>query len=227
MRGDAVGGRRAGVFLALLIFSVANNFGWDMKRMNQQFFGKWITVAAVSAVGAWQHAPYTIQVLLMMMGLDILSGIFAAASQKKLNSSIMLKGLIKKCAVFPILGALHIVEKPLNISFQLEAVAALAFIVYEVMSIIENAALAGVPIPQVVVDALAKAKVPAATPEEIEEAFKVKREQHISEESTTGVIKTPPGLPDQKVDTKTTVIEEKVTAPILDPTTNGTGNPSA
>lgn len=172
---------------------------------------KWITIGSAAVIGEWARIPNTVQILIMLMGLDIVSGICAAIATRTVNSSIMLRGMFKKLAVFPLLALLHIIEKPLNLGFEFEAVAALAFIVYESMSVIENCANAGVPIPSVIVSALAKAKVKTATAEEIREEFE---QTSVTVKTSSEIVKTPDSQPDLRVEKKTTVLEEKHVEPL-------------
>lgn len=179
-----------------------------------QFIAKWVTIFSFGIIGAWTHIPHSIQILLMLMGLDILSGLFAAGRTKSLNSSIMVKGLFQKLAVFPLLVMLHIIESPLKLSFELESVVACAFIIYEAMSITENAARAGVPIPLIVVNALVKAKISTATPEEIHRQFSTSDDSKLSVSKSSEIVKTPPSQPDLKVDKKVTILEETHVEPV-------------
>lgn len=176
-------------------------------RENGNVLTKWIAIGSIAFGGAWAKIPYTIQALLLLMALDITSGLLAAIKQRAVNSSVMLRGLATKGAILVLLGVLHIIEKPLNIPFELESMAAIAFIVYEAMSITENCANAGVPIPLFVVKVLAKAKVKSATPEEIEREFAGDATK-VTAESSSKILKTPDGLPDLKVDKKITTFEE-------------------
>ena len=139
--------------------------------MKVQVIWKWLVIAATASLGLWTRFPHAIQTLLMLMGLDVISGILASIRLRRLSSSVMVRGLVNKLAVFPLLALLHIVEQPLSLPFDLELIGALGFIVYEAMSIVENCANAGVPIPDVIVAALAKAKIKTASPEEIHSRF--------------------------------------------------------
>lgn len=143
-------------------------------REKAELTWKWIIIGGGSVAGVWAQIPAVMQTLVTLMALDILTGLIAGAATKELKSSTMWVGLLKKCSLFPLLWTLHIVEQPLHLPFELEQLAAMAYIVYEVMSIIENCAKSGVPIPSVVVSALAKAKIKTATAKEIEQEFSVK-----------------------------------------------------
>ncbi len=177
---------------------------------------KWGAIAGLALGGLWLRIPHTVQILIMLMGLDILSGLIAAISTRSINSSIMLRGIFRKLGVFPLLALLHVLEGPLSLSFDFEAIAALAFIVYEGMSIIENCARAGVPIPAVIIKVLVKAKVPTASVDEIRREFDERKETKVSVSESTEIIRTPDALPDLKVDTKVTTLEEKHIEPVKD-----------
>jgi toxin secretion/phage lysis holin len=182
--------------------------------MNQYTLGKWATVAGIAVAAQWVKVPYTVQLLLMLMGLDVISGVIAAISTRTLASSMMVRGLFKKLAVFPLLALLHLVEKPLNLSFEFEGLAAVAFILYEAMSIIENCAKAGVPIPSVIVSVLAKAKIPTATAEEIHQQFDGADSSKMTVEKSSAVVKSENSSPDLHVDRTVTTIEENHVTPI-------------
>ncbi len=179
-----------------------------LTAMTQQFWGKWTAIVTLGFVGAWAHIPHTVQILLILMGLDVLSGLIAAGRTRSLNSSIMVRGLFQKLAVFPLLVMVHVVEAPLKLSFELESVVACAFILYEAMSITENAARAGVPIPKIVVDALVKAKIKTTSADEIHKQFSTGDETKVSVGESSEIVKTPDSHPDLKVKKKITVLEE-------------------
>lgn len=171
---------------------------------------KWWLIGNVALVGAWAKIPHTVQVLIALMALDILSGLIAAGKTRTLNSSVMVKGLYKKLAVFPLLALLHIVETPLALPFEFESMAALAFIAYEAMSIVENCATAGAPIPAVVVSALAKAKIKTSSPEEIRKEFSEETVQVAVTKTNT----TPAGVKVEKQET--TTVSTKTEVPTTD-----------
>lgn len=175
---------------------------------------KWVLIGSAGVADVWMQVPHPVQVLVMIMGLDIVSGLIAGAVTGTLNSSIMAKGLWKKLAVFPLLALLHLTEKPLALPFEFESMAAVAFIVYEAMSVVENAGLAGVPIPKVVVSFLAKAKITTATPEDIKREFYTSA---LSVGKSIETVNTPGSQPDMKVEKTATLLEEVHVTPIIPP----------
>lgn len=112
----------------------------------------------VQALGGWTS---DMQALLIFMGIDIVMGFMIAAIWKKsgksltgaLNSISMWKGLCRKGVSLLII----IVANQLDImmgSDYIRSAAIIAFIVNELISIIENAGTMGVPMPAVVIKAI-------------------------------------------------------------------------
>lgn len=182
--------------------------------LTEQSVWKWITIASLGIAGAWLRLPNPIQILLWLMLFDIVSGLIAAVANWKLNSSVMLKGLCMKAVVFPVLATLHLVEAPLKLSFEFETVAAIFFIVMEGMSIIENAARAGLPIPTFIVKAFAKAKIQTSNRAEIEREFSGGDYSKMSLIESSGIVKTPDSSPDLKVAKTVAILEEQHVTPV-------------
>ncbi|GIV73542.1 MAG: hypothetical protein KatS3mg049_2098 [Caldilinea sp.] len=81
-------------------------------------------------------------------------GFLAAYVTQRLSSQVSFRGMAKKALVLLLVGAAAaltpVVGAPLA-----DAVAGF-YVVHEIVSIIENAAVAGLPVPQVLRDALAR-----------------------------------------------------------------------
>lgn len=104
--------------------------------------------------GGWTS---DMQTLLIFMGIDIVMGLLIAAFWKKseksetgtLNSTSMAKGLIRKGVYLLIILVAYRLDLAMGVEYIRTAVI-IAFIVNEVISIIENAGIMGVPIPSVI-----------------------------------------------------------------------------
>src|SRR6266550_2274840 len=117
---------------------------------------KWALAVPLSL---WLVMPATVQTLIVMMGLDFLTGVVVAiAITKNLDSSIGTRGLAKKALVLILIAAAHRLTGPLNWGFDIGGIIAGAFVLTEFISIVENCAKVGVPIPAVLLDSLLKAK---------------------------------------------------------------------
>ena len=101
------------------------------------------------------------QALIICMIVDYISGIVVAgvfhASKKSengaLKSSSGLKGLCRKCMILFIIVIMAQVGKVANIDY-LRNAAIIGFIANEIISIVENAGLMGVPLPKAVYRAI-------------------------------------------------------------------------
>ena len=101
------------------------------------------------------------QTLLILMGIDIVMGLLIAGFWKKseksttgtINSLSMAKGLVRKGVYLLIILVAYRLDLSLNADYIRTAVI-IAFIVNEVISIIENAGIMGVPIPKVITRAV-------------------------------------------------------------------------
>lgn len=105
-------------------------------------------------LGGWTS---DMQTLLILMGIDIVMGLLIAGFWKKseksptgtINSLSMAKGLVRKGVYLLIILVAYRLDLSLNADYIRTAVI-IAFIVNEVISIIENAGIMGVPIPGVI-----------------------------------------------------------------------------
>lgn len=114
---------------------------------------------AISTVfGGWSAA---LMVLLICMAVDyitglVVAGVFHASPNSPnggLESRAGLKGLLRKGATLLIVLIAHCLDVLLSTAYIREAVV-IAFCANEILSIIENAGLMGVPIPKVLTKAI-------------------------------------------------------------------------
>lgn len=104
----------------------------------------------------WVSVPHTLQILFWCMLLDQISGMLVGAQQKKLSSTRGWIGLKKKSLMWCLIGVAHLAGEVVNIGLDFANVLAIYFIINEVLSIIENSALAGVSVPPWLKDRLIK-----------------------------------------------------------------------
>ncbi len=107
--------------------------------------------------GGWDASMIT---LLIFMGVDYITGLIVAAAGKSrksksghLSSLIGWKGLAKKCVVLLLVLVAARLDITLGTSYIRDAVC-IAFIANELLSILENAGLMGVPLPNVLTKAI-------------------------------------------------------------------------
>lgn len=114
--------------------------------------------AITSLLGGWDSAIIT---LLVFMSIDYLSGLAVAgifkASNKTSNgalqSTVGWKGLCKKGMTLLFVLIAHRLDLTLNTNYIRDAVV-IAFTANELISIVENAGLMGIPIPAVIKKAI-------------------------------------------------------------------------
>ena len=111
-----------------------------------------------AALGGWDSA---IIALASFMAIDYATGWILAVVFKKshktesggYSSAIGLKGLFKKVMIMLLVVVANLLDQQMGASYIRDGVC-IAFMANEVMSIVENAGLMGLPIPKVITDAL-------------------------------------------------------------------------
>ena len=92
--------------------------------------------------------------LLIAIVLDYISGIIKAYITKQLSSKIGLKGIIKKVAILLIVTLAVLIDRVTGESGAIRTLVIYYFVANEGLSIIENFAAAGVPIPAAIKNTL-------------------------------------------------------------------------
>jgi toxin secretion/phage lysis holin len=108
--------------------------------------------------GGWTTGMIT---LLIFMGVDYLSGLIVAGVFQKSNKSESgalesragFKGLCRKCMILVFVLIAYRLDLMINTNYIRDAVV-ITFTINEVISIAENAALMGIPLPKVIMKAL-------------------------------------------------------------------------
>lgn len=89
-----------------------------------------------------------IKALIVFAIVDYITGVAAAAIEHKLNSEIGFKGITKKLLLFCIVGVAHVLDLyVLGTGAVCRSAVVLFYIANEGLSIIENVARCGLPIP--------------------------------------------------------------------------------
>lgn len=131
-------------FLGLLPLSYTSNLGL------------FISGVVVFLFGGWSPA---LTVLITIQALDIITGLMVASKEKTLSSTIMREGLMKKFGIWIIVIVAHFVDIILfGGGLMVVTTVTFAFIANEGMSITENLAKIGVPIPEPVIKYLKQIK---------------------------------------------------------------------
>lgn len=95
--------------------------------------------------------------LIACMVIDFLSGITNAIIATELDSSLCARGIAKKIYILLLVAVAHIVDTVLGVHAAMMTVE-FFYIANEIISITENAAKIGLPIPQALINILAQLK---------------------------------------------------------------------
>lgn len=109
-------------------------------------------------LGGWSIA---LTILVICMAIDygsglVVAGVFHASPKSTgggLDSNVGWKGLVRKVATLVIILIAHFVDMLLGTEYIRDAVV-IAFTINEIVSILENCALMGVPIPKVLLNGI-------------------------------------------------------------------------
>jgi toxin secretion/phage lysis holin len=89
-------------------------------------------------------------ILVALVFIDYASGVGAAGIEGKLNSSVGMKGIARKVAIFLIVAVAHMLDVSLGYEGNILRDATIFFyLANEVLSILENAGRIGLPIPSI------------------------------------------------------------------------------
>lgn len=122
---------------------------------------KVIASAPGALMGLFVSMPILVQGYIALAVLDFASGFLVAWSTGTVSSDASMKGMVKKAVAILLIVALYVFQHVQPIGIDFAAMVAGLFCVTEVISIVENAARAGLPIPKPLTDALAKLGDPA------------------------------------------------------------------
>ena len=127
---------------------------------------KWASAAGGAVLAFFTGLPVIIWILIGVMTLDYITGIICGLMGKSsktenggLSSKAATQGIMKKMLVLVVVGLAALVDRAISMTAEIEFVAVtgaccLWFIASEGMSVLENAAAMGVPIPKILLQAL-------------------------------------------------------------------------
>ncbi|MEG1256420.1 phage holin family protein [Clostridium sp.] len=93
--------------------------------------------------------------LIVFVVIDYITGVMAAILEKRLSSSLGFRGILKKVLTFILVGTAHIIDsKLLGSGSAIRTAVIFFYISNEGISIVENAAKIGLPIPKKLKDVL-------------------------------------------------------------------------
>ena len=115
----------------------------------------WTTIQVVFAgIGGWLGwflggCDGLLYALLAFVVIDYVTGIMCAVVDKKLSSEVGFKGIFKKVLIFALVGIGHILDtRVIGIGSVMRTAVIFFYLSNEGVSLLENAAYLGLPIPQ-------------------------------------------------------------------------------
>ncbi|MBR6570769.1 MAG: phage holin family protein [Clostridia bacterium] len=109
---------------------------------------------AIAAIGGWLGyflggIDGLLTTLIVFMAIDYVTGLMCAVADKKLSSSIGFKGICKKVLIILLVGVAHIVDlHVVGTGNALRSAVVCFYLSNEGISMLENAAHLGLPIPE-------------------------------------------------------------------------------
>ena len=109
---------------------------------------------AIAAIGGWLGyflggMDGLLTALIVFMAIDYVTGLMCAVADKKLSSSIGFKGICKKVLIILLVGVAHIVDlHVVGTGNALRGAVVCFYLSNEGVSMLENAAHLGLPIPE-------------------------------------------------------------------------------
>jgi toxin secretion/phage lysis holin len=109
---------------------------------------------AFAAIGGWLGyflggIDGLLTALIVFMAIDYVTGLMCAVADKKLSSSIGFKGICKKVLIILLVGVAHIVDlHVVGTGNALRSAVVCFYLSNEGVSLLENAAHLGLPIPE-------------------------------------------------------------------------------
>ena len=125
-----------------------------MERLDIIF--KSIVAGAGAVIGyLWGGWSALLGILLAFVFIDYITGFIAAGAEGKLSSEVGFKGIAKKILIFVLVAVAHLLDEALGGDNDIFRDAVIFFyLANELLSIIENAGRAGLPIPGVLKNAV-------------------------------------------------------------------------
>jgi len=123
--------------------------GWQIKS----------ALAALASLFCWAIGGWDVlaQALVLLIAMDVAGGLVHAFYERKLNSSTMRKGLIRKTGYFAAIALAVLIDRALFQSAPAFRTLVLSYLcVNEALSILEHLAAIGVPLPRQLKHALEK-----------------------------------------------------------------------
>ena len=119
------------------------------------FINGTLATTLVYFLGGWDIA---LQTLIIVIVLDYITGLLKAIANKKINSTVGLKGIIKKVGYLVIVAVAVLLDRIAGNTGAIRTLVIYFFVANEGISILENWGGMGLPLPQKLIDTLEQLK---------------------------------------------------------------------
>lgn len=119
-----------------------------------------------------------ITILLLLMLIDVITGLVKAIKDKNLWSRKSLFGYARKILVFLIITVANLLDLMMNLNGTLVLATVTFYILNEVLSITENSAQLGLPLPQKLLDVIQVVQEKDDVTEKVDEIIYSEDEKH-------------------------------------------------
>lgn len=103
----------------------------------------------VGLLGGWDML---LQTIILLIVIDYCSGVLKAIYQHQLSSSMGYRGILKKIMMLLVIALSYAIQKSFSSNIPIREITISLFIGNESLSILENAAACGLPIPKMLKD---------------------------------------------------------------------------
>jgi toxin secretion/phage lysis holin len=129
--------------------------------MKEIWTGIQVAFSAIGGMLGWFFGGMDgfLYALLVFVILDYITGVMAAAIQKKVSSEVGFKGICRKVLIFILIGMANIVDvQIIGNGSAIRTAVIFFYLSNEGISILENTAIIGLPVPQKLKDVLEQLK---------------------------------------------------------------------
>lgn len=120
----------------------------------KQFVSNLISVILTTIVYLLGGIDIALKSLIIMMIIDYITGVLSAIYNKKINSKIGFKGILKKFSYLLIIAVSVIIDSVLGQTGTIRTLVIYFFVANDGISILENVAEMNIPLPQKLIDTL-------------------------------------------------------------------------
>ena len=117
-----------------------------------------ISIALTTCIYLLGGMDIALKSLLIIICIDYLTGVLSAIYNKKLNSKIGFKGILKKFSYFCIIALSVIIDEVLGQTGVIRSLVIYFFVANDGISILENVGEMGIPLPQKLIEVLEQLK---------------------------------------------------------------------